>query len=75
MLYENLFSLSGPRISMSFCFEALESMKISSYKQVSSQKYENGYRTKICDFMALLCFALWWWKKRRGKGMKDGVKR
>ena len=25
-------------------------MKISSYQPVSSQKYENGYRTKICNF-------------------------
>ena len=25
-------------------------MKISSYEPVSSQKYENGYRTKICNF-------------------------
>ena len=33
---------------MQFCFEALESTKISSYEPVSSQKYENGYRTKIC---------------------------
>ena len=32
------------------CFEALESTKISSYEPVSSQKYENGYRTKICNF-------------------------
>ena len=35
---------------MKFCFEALESTKISSYELVSSQKYENGYRTKICNF-------------------------
>ena len=35
---------------MSFCFEALESAKISLCEPVSSQKYENGYRTKICDF-------------------------
>ena len=31
-------------------FEALESTKISSYEPVSSQKYENGYRTKMCNF-------------------------
>ena len=35
---------------MKFCFEALESTKISSYEPVSSEKYENGYRTKICNF-------------------------
>ena len=35
---------------MSSCFEALKSTKISSYEPVSSQKYENGYRTKICNF-------------------------
>ena len=35
---------------MFFCFEALQSTKISSYEPVSSQKYENGYRTKICNF-------------------------
>ena len=44
----------GPRISMSFCFEALESTTISSYERVSSQKYENGYWTKICDFTVAL---------------------
>ena len=32
---------------MKFCVEALESTKISSYEQVSSQRYENGYRTKF----------------------------
>ena len=32
------------------CVEALESTKMSSYEPVSSQKYENGYWTKICDF-------------------------
>ena len=32
------------------CFEALESTKISLYEPVSSEKYENGYRAKICDF-------------------------
>ena len=32
---------------MPFCFEALESAKISSCEPVSSQKYENGYRTKF----------------------------
>ena len=35
---------------MQFCLEALESTKISSYEPVSSQKYENGYRTKIYNF-------------------------
>ena len=38
---------------MKFCFEALESKKISSYEPVSSQKYENWYRTKICNFAVL----------------------
>ena len=28
-------------------------MKISSHEPVSSQKYENGYRTKICDFTSV----------------------
>ena len=35
---------------MSFSFEALKSTKISSYEPVSSQKYENGHRTEICNF-------------------------
>ena len=34
-------------------FEALKSMKISSHEPVSSQKYENEYRTKICDFTSV----------------------
>ena len=38
---------------MSSCFEALESAKISSYEPVSSQKYKNEYRTKICNFTVL----------------------
>ena len=47
----NIFFCFGcPPISMSFCFEALQSTKISSYEPVSSQTYENGYRTKTCDF-------------------------
>ena len=44
---------------MSFCFEALESAKISSYEPVSSQKYENGYRTKFVTLQYLF-FALLW---------------
>ena len=36
-----------------YCFEAMESAKISSDELVSSQKYENGYRTKICDLTVL----------------------
>ena len=32
---------------MLFCFEALESTKISSYEPVSSQKYENCESTKM----------------------------
>ena len=47
---KNLFLSWGHWISMKFCFEALESTKISSYEPVSSQKYENGYWTKICNF-------------------------
>ena len=47
---ENLFLSWGHRILMKFCFEALESTKISSYEPVSGQKYENGCRTKICNF-------------------------
>ena len=39
---------------MKFCFEFLESTKISSYEPVSSQKYENGYRTKIYNFTVCL---------------------
>ena len=54
--YENFFSLRDPRISTSFCFEALKSTKISLCEPVSSQKYENGYRTKICNFTVLLTF-------------------
>ena len=34
---------------MPFCSEALESTKIKLYEPVSSQKYKNGYRAKICD--------------------------
>ena len=37
----NVILLSGPR-----------KYEISSYEPVSSQKYENGYRTKICNFTA-----------------------
>ena len=40
-----------------FCFENLDFQrhsvlrsKICSYEPVSSQKYENGYQTKMCDF-------------------------
>ena len=39
---------------MSFCFEALESTKISSHEPVSSQKYENGYRTKFVILQYIL---------------------
>ena len=34
-----------PLISMSFCFDALKSMKISSNEPVSSQKFEYGWST------------------------------
>ena len=44
---------------MAFCFEALEGAKISSDKPVSSQKYENGYRTKICDFTVVRILSKW----------------
>ena len=46
------------------CFEALESTKISSYEPLSSQTYENGYWTKICDFTV-----------GRGKGSKKKKKK
>ena len=52
--YENFFLLWDPRFSTSFYIEAFESTKISSYEPVSSQKYENGYRTKSCNFTVLL---------------------
>ena len=50
--HENFSLFWGPWISSSFCFEALESTKISLYNRVSLwiQKYETGYRTEICDF-------------------------
>ena len=57
--YENLFLSWGHRISMLFCFEALESTKIISYEPVSSQKYENGYRTKICYFTVSVLTFIW----------------
>ena len=55
-----LFALKPSNFNVIF-FEALESTKISSDKPVSSQKYENGYRTNICDFtvfpaVACICF-------------------
>ena len=37
-------------ISTSFSSQTLESTKISTYEPVSSRKYENRYRTKICNF-------------------------
>ena len=43
---------------MEFCFEALESTKISSYEPVSSQKYANGYRMKIGDFTVSKTYCL-----------------
>ena len=42
---KNYFLCWDPWFSMSFCLRALESTKFSSYELVSSQKYENGYRT------------------------------
>ena len=45
----NIFVLTPSNFNV-ILFEALESTKISSYEPVSSQKYENGYRTKICNF-------------------------
>ena len=44
------FRIEAQEFQRYFCFEALKSTKISSHETVSSQKYENGYRTKICDF-------------------------
>ena len=44
------FCLEAIEFQCNFVFEALERTKISSYEPVSSQKYENGYRTKICNF-------------------------
>ena len=42
-----------------FYFEAFESTKISSYEPVSSQKYENGYQTKISNFTVLVVDAMY----------------
>ena len=44
ILYEIFFLFRIPWTSESFCFEVIESMKISSYDidRVSSQKYENA---------------------------------
>ena len=55
-------------MKVSFCFETLEfqfclndfvealkSTKIYSYEPVSSEKYENGCRTKMCDFAVNFC--------------------
>ena len=33
--------------------KALKSTKISSYEPLLSEKYENGYRTKNCDFYSI----------------------
>ena len=37
-------------MSTSFSSQILESTKISTYEPVSSRKYANRYRTKICNF-------------------------
>ena len=47
---ESLFFVWRPSNFNVICFEAVESTKFSSHEPVSSQKYENGYRTKICNF-------------------------
>ena len=44
-----IFALRPSNFNVIF-YQALKSMKISSYEPVSSQKYENGYRTKMCNF-------------------------
>ena len=62
--YENFFLLWDPRFSTSFYFEAFESTKISSYEPVSRQKYENGYRTKICNFTVIFLWLLLFWTSR-----------
>ena len=71
--YENFFSHWGTWISMAFCFEALGSTKISSDAPVSSQKYENGCRTKFVTLQysgrALrwgLCTITSWYPKFNG---------
>ena len=54
-------------MKISFCFEALEFQRYSVLRpskvrklvrtnQFPSQKYENGYRTKICDFTVVVIF-------------------
>ena len=44
-----IFILSSSNFNV-ILFWGLESTKISSYEPVSSQKYENRYGTKICNF-------------------------
>ena len=44
-----------------FC-EALKSTKISSYEPVSSQKYENRYRMKICNFTVWVTLLICVWE-------------
>ena len=43
----NFFCFDTLQFQCHFVSEALESTKISSYEPISSQKFENGYRTKI----------------------------
>ena len=50
MPFEKMFLFWDCPISLYFYRAAREGAKISSYEPVSSQKYENRYRRKICDF-------------------------
>ena len=56
MTYENVLLFWHRQILLSFCFDAVLSTKISSCEPVWSQKYENGYRPKMCD---VTVFGLW----------------
>ena len=47
---ENFFLVLRPSNFNVILFWGPRSTKISSYEPVSSQKYENRYRTKICNF-------------------------
>ena len=53
--------------------KALESTKISSYEPVSSQKYENGYSTKIYNFTVLNFVLSYFWKKVRNLILYENV--
>ena len=49
----NFFLVWPCQFSVSFCFEAVESTKITLSETVTCQNYEDGYRTKIWDFTVL----------------------